>query len=61
MTNALADNGGMPSMGSGLAQGGGDMIRLRKIWMEEYTGGGTQLQFGEWLKEQGIKSPVMPR
>ena len=64
MQNALAGTGhnamnmaGMPNMGTGTAQGAADTIRLRKVWQEEYSSGETEMQFPDWLKAQGIKTP----
>lgn len=48
-------------LGSGLARGAGDLLAMRKVWMDEYTNGNTTLQFPEWLASQGIRNPVMPR
>ena len=64
MDNAFATSSQPQSrnaMGSGLAQGSADLVRLRKMWQDQYSQGETQLQFREWLQEQGISNPTMPR
>jgi len=48
-------------LGTGLAQGAVDVIKLREEWQRLYTDGDTNLQFRDWLAAQGISNPVMPR
>jgi len=56
--NALASKG---MLGSGLAQGAGDLFALRRQWEGEYTSGTTGLQFREWLASKGIKNPALQK
>lgn len=48
-------------LGSGLAQGAADATRLYPLWQKDYIDGNTQLQFTDWLAEQGISNPVLPK
>ena len=55
--------GAVPSgmLGMGLAQGAADSMKLHPVWQEQYLAGATDKQFPEWLKEQGIANPVIPK
>jgi hypothetical protein len=68
MANALAQSDPISGnalaqapLGTGLAQGAADIQKLYPVWQQQYIDGQTQLQFAEWLKQQGISNPVMPR
>ncbi len=70
MANAFVTYGAPPrrnelaadvSLGTGLAQGAADLIKLREEWQRLYTDGDTNLQFRDWLAAQGISNPAMPR
>lgn len=66
MMGAVPQNGGGASapsgiLGTGLAQGAADAMRLHPVWKQAVINGDTDLQFPDWLREQGIENPVVPK
>lgn len=49
------DSSGGNAFGNQQPRSGGNLFKLREIWMEQYTDGKTSKQFTDWLAEQNHK------
>lgn len=46
----------VPGMGSGLAQGTTEILRLRPVWQQQIADGSTTLPFDQWAMQPEVQA-----